>query len=90
MTDETVDDHAAGLRGEGVCRSNDLHVIALALVSGARLLYTNDRALIDDFGNREIVARPRGKIYTTARTAHVTDTHRRLLAASDLCRKPQG
>ena len=66
------------------------HVLALALVSGARLLYTNDAALIDDFGNPEIVARPRGKIYTTARNANVTDAHRRLLAARDLCRVPQG
>ena len=73
--------------GGGVCKSNDLHVLALALVSGARLLYTNDTALIDDFGNRDIVARPRGKIYTTAQ---VTDAHRRLLAARDLCRMPRG
>ena len=85
-----MDDHATGLRREGVCKSNDLHVIGLALVSGARLLYTNDTALIDDFGNREVIARPRGKIYTTARNANVTDAHRRLLAARDLCRMPRG
>ena len=78
------------LRREGVCKSNDLHVLGLALVSGARLLYTNGTALIDDFGNRAIVARPRGKIYTTARNAAVTDAHRRLLAARDLCRMPRG
>ena len=74
---------------DGVCKSNDLHVLALALVSGARLLYTNDTALIDDFGNREIVTRPRGKIYTTAQNADVTDAHRRLLGARDLCRMPR-
>ena len=90
VTDEAVDDHVTGLRREGVCRSYDLHVLALALVSGARLLDTNDTALIDDFGNPGIVARPRGKIYTTARSAHVTATHRRLLAARDLCRMPRG
>ena len=90
VTDDAVDAHATGLRKEGACKSNDLHVIALALVSGARLLYTNDTALIDDFGNPEIVARPRGKVYTTARNAHVTDAHRRLLAARDLCRAPRG
>ena len=77
-----MDDHVTELRTEGVCKSNDLHVLALALVSGARLLYTNDTALIDDFGNREVIARPRGKIYTTARNADVTDAHRRLLAAA--------
>ena len=90
VTDEVVDDHAAGLLGKGVCKSDDPHVLALALVSGARLLYTNDAALIDDFGNPEIVARPRGKIYTTAKSTNVTDAHRRLLAARDLCRMPRG
>ena len=89
VADEAVEGHAEQLRREGVCKSNDLHVVALALVSGARLLYTNDTALIDDFGNREIVASPRGKVYTTARNADVTDAHRRLLAARDLCRTPQ-
>ena len=90
VPDEVVDDHASRLRREGGCISNDPHVLALALVSGARLLYTNDTALIEDFGNREIVARPRGKIYTTARNANVTDAHQRLLAARDLCRAPRG
>ena len=85
-----VDDHATRLRREGACKSNDLHVLALALVSGARLLYTNDTALINDFGNPGIVARPRGKIYTTAKSTNVTDAHRRLLAARDLCRMPRG
>ena len=51
---------------------------------------SNNTALTDDFGNPEIVARPRGKIYTTARNAKVTDAHRRLLAARDLCRVRQG
>ena len=90
VADEVVDDHVTGLVRKGVCKSNDPHVLALALVSGARLLYTNDAALNDDFGNPEIVARPRGKIYTTARNANVTDAHRRLLAARDLCRVTQG
>ena len=90
VADQAVDDHAMGLRRQGVCRSNDVHVLALALVSGARLLYTNDSALLDDFGNREIVASPRGKIYTTVRNAEVTDAHRRLLGARDLCRMPRG
>lgn len=89
VIDDEVDERAQELYRTRACKSDDEHVLALALVSGARLLYTNDRALIDDFGNPEIVASPRGKIYTTERSAHVTDTHRRLLAARDLCRKPR-
>ena len=44
-------------------RSDDPHVIALAQVSGARLLYTKDRNLREDFGNREILDNPRGRLY---------------------------
>ena len=89
MIDEDVNDRAEALRRNDICTSNDEHVIALALVSGARLLYTNDQALIDDFKNRDIVAGPRGKIYTTARNDRFTEVHRRLLAEPDLCRAPQ-
>ena len=73
------------LRRRELYTSNDVHVLALALVSGARLLYTNDTALIADFKNREVVANPRGKVYTTARNASFTSAHKRLLAAHDLC-----
>ena len=47
----------------GLCRSNDLHVVALARVSGARTLCTLDRALQRDFRNPQLVAGPRGSIY---------------------------
>ena len=67
------------------CKSNDRHVLALAAASGARLLYTNDQALIDDFRNRAILPNP-GKIYTTGRSKSVTSTHKRLLTRRDLCR----
>jgi hypothetical protein len=43
--------------------SNDLHVPALAIVSGARTLATDDNALAADFRNKRIIDNPRGKIY---------------------------
>ena len=36
------------------CRSNDPHVIALAQINGARLLYSNDEALQKDFGDKRL------------------------------------
>lgn len=45
------------------CTSDDPHVIALAQISGARLLYTKDQSLHQDFLNRELIDNPRGKIY---------------------------
>ena len=71
------------------CKSNDKHVLALAAASGARLLYTNDRALIDDFHDRAILSNP-GKVYTTGMSKSVTSTHKRLLARRDLCRSQAG
>lgn len=56
------------------CSSNDSHIIALARVSGARILCSNDRDLHADFRNRELVNSPRGSIYQTA--AHANDVLR--------------
>ncbi len=61
-------------------KSDDPHVLALAKVSGARLLYTNDKDLKDDFKNLGVL-KPKGKIYRdppdgTGKFSHV---HRNLL-----------
>lgn len=49
-----------------VLRSNDSHIIALAQVSGARLLFSKDKKLIRDFENPDIINNPPGKIYSDA------------------------
>lgn len=68
------------LKLEGNHKSNDLHVLALALVSGARLLYTHDQLLIDDFKNNNIITGNRGKIYKTDQsTGSFSKSQRRLL-----------
>ena len=51
------------LRTGATCASNDLHVLALAIVTGARTLATDDNALAADFRNKRIIDGPRGKIY---------------------------
>lgn len=71
------------------CKSNDKHVLALAAASGARLLYTNDHALMDDFRDGAILPNP-GRVYTTGRSKSITSTHKRLLARRDLCRSSTG
>lgn len=75
-----------GLRHTSVCSSNDSHIIALAQVSGARLLYSNDRKLQQDFKNKGLIDNPRGKVYSTNQGREdFSDGHRRLLARRDLC-----
>ena len=76
------------LKREDRCKSNDTHVLALAIASGARLLYTNDNLLMDDFRNRNIVPGPPGKIYTTRDRKNFRPAHKKLLGMKNLCRAP--
>ena len=85
LSDEVVDSTAQQILQEGACRSDDEHVLAVAQLSGARLLYTNDADLQADFGDRALIDRPRGKVYSTRIHDHLTPTHRRLLGARRLC-----
>lgn len=66
--------------------SDDPHVLALAQISGARLLYSNDRDLQQDFANRRLINGPRGKIYSTLVNKNFARSHKSLLSRRDLCR----
>lgn len=86
VEDTAVDRQAGEVEQSGMCISDDAHIIALARISGARLLYTNDRDLQQDFKNRSLIDRPRGRIYTTLKYEQFHSSHRGLLNRSDLCR----
>lgn len=86
----TVDARAKQLQDS--CSSDDPHIVALALVSGARLLYTNDHKLMEDFTNPKLIDQPQGKIYPARGDGKYRDgrfqrTHRDLLRRRDLCRR---
>jgi hypothetical protein len=70
--DAEIDAIQEVLSTSGALKSDDPHIIALAQVSGARLLCSRDQALHTDFGSKELVSNPRGKVYQTK-------THARLL-----------
>jgi len=53
------------------CKSDDPHVIALARISGARILCSHDKTLHTDFTNQELISDPRGHIYQNAEHAHL-------------------
>lgn len=89
LNDEAVDDRARQLGQENACRSDDEHVIAVAQLGGARLLYSNDSDLQDDFRNKALIDRPRGKVYSTRDHDDLTRVHQRLLANRNLCRSRQ-
>lgn len=52
------------VRTGGLCRSDDFHILALARFTRARVLYTKDQKLIHDFKNKDLIDKPRGRIYT--------------------------
>ena len=83
--DAIVDKRAAELVRRDECASNDHHIVALANVSGARLLYTNDAELQKDFKNHNLIKEPRGKIYPAKTQADFGSVHRKLLA-TNTCR----
>ncbi len=85
-TTGTVDEREEELSREGRCLSNDAHIIALGQISGARLLYSNDRALQEDFRNKRLIDRPRGKVYSTNERKDFTSVHAGLLNNRNLCR----
>ena len=80
------------LQDEGGFKSNDLHILALAKVSGARLLYSNDKNLQQDFKNKKLIDQPRGKVYSTISGGGKFEySHKRLLRLKkkNLCGAPQ-
>ena len=85
LNDEAVDGRATELGRENACRSNDEHVVAVAQLSGARLLFTNDGDLQADFRDKALIDLPRGRVYSTRTHEDLTPAHRKLLANRKLC-----
>ena len=81
--EEAVDERAIELRP--ACASNDEHVIALAQISGARLVYANDGLLQKDVRDASLVSQPRGKVYSTRLSTNFNRSHQGLLRRNDLC-----
>lgn len=91
VSDRAVEEQTRRLEQESSCRADDKHIIALAMVSGARLLYSNDRKLGNDFRDRSLIENPPGKVYTTRKDKNAPPEfdytkfrrrHRRMLDSS--------
>ena len=74
------------LKQAGSCQSSDAHVIALAQVSQARLLYSNDKALRGDFKDKALIDNPEGKVYSTRLDGKFRNAHKKLLRMKNLCK----
>ena len=74
------------LQGGSAYSSDDPHVLALAQVSGARLLYSNDSGLQKDFKDKRLIDNPRGSIYSTLKGKSFTQSRKRqLVGREELC-----
>jgi hypothetical protein len=61
--DIDIDERSSVLAVSGTLKSNDHDIIALAQVSGARALWSRDKALRRDFANKALIDKPRGRMY---------------------------
>lgn len=90
VNEDTVNSRTEKLINEGLCKSDDEHIIALAQISGARLLYSDDGDLLQDFKNKRLIPNPRGKVYAARGDGKLRDgrfepNHDRLLKRKNLC-----
>ena len=77
--DNKIDATTCELASRKTYKSNDPHVIALAQVSCARLLFSNDKSLSEDFRNKEFLDSPTGYVFSTLRTKEFTACHQKLI-----------
>lgn len=83
-----VDQRAAELHNSNACISDEEHVIALAQLSGARLLFSNESNLHTDFKSKSLIDGPPGKVFSTKKSKKFTLGQKKLLADKTLCGKP--
>jgi hypothetical protein len=75
VPDDRVNAETSRLIESGVCRSDDPHIVALAIVGKVRLLCSEDNLLATDFTNTQILAKPPGNVYKRAAHSHLISKH---------------
>jgi hypothetical protein len=70
--DDSISREINTVRDKGP-KSNDLHILALARVSGARILFSRDVALHADFKDKAILGDRRGKVYQSRNHSRILD-----------------
>ena len=79
---DSVNERETMLIQAGACGSNDEHIIAIAQISGARLLYSGDLRLHEDFRDPDLLNDPRGRIYPRSGSRRQQES---ILLRDDLC-----
>ena len=63
LDNDRIDQDAAWIQANQRIKSDDEHILALARVSGARVLCTSDGDLVSDFTNIALVSKPKGRVF---------------------------
>ena len=79
---DRVNEREAMLIQSRSCASNDEHIIAVAQISGARLLYSGDQRLHADFRDANLLDNPRGRVYPRSGSRRQQE---QLLRSDDIC-----
>jgi hypothetical protein len=74
INDAEVEAETTKVSEEGLCLSDDQHIIALARVAKVRLLCSHDQNLHADFTNR-LILQPRGSVYQRSSHVHLIRRH---------------
>lgn len=85
VSEEHLKDAVAEFTQHAQRESDDPHVLAVASVSGARLLYTNDVALQRDFTDTRLIRNPRGRVLSTRVNSNFDRSKRELLRTATPC-----
>ena len=85
LNDNQVNEKTKQLQDAAACKSDDHHVIALAQLSGARLLYSNDCDLREDFKNKELIEPAGGILYPKGDSKTAQRNRKKLFAIKHLC-----
>lgn len=67
-------------------KQKDSHILAIAILSGARMLFSNDKPLHEDFKNTSIIS-PKGKVFSTNDKSHTNDNKDFTRKKADFLRK---
>lgn len=68
---------------KGKCISNDVHVIALAIISKASIVVTEDKELISDIGNKKIMKYNCRVYKKNEKSPNNIGVHKKMLRSSD-------
>lgn len=83
-----IDTEANAISKRRGLRSDDAHILAIARVGEARLLYSNDKSLLEDFVDSRFIRRPKGDTMTSDRGGELADEDReKLERATERCRQ---